>query len=81
MGLRKFPLRKPLIFMITCRCDRKPSKEGAKNRMATLNNPLALTLPVEGMTCASCVGHVEKALTELPGVSDVVVNLGTNKAN
>ena len=49
--------------------------------MATLNNPLALTLPVEGMTCASCVGHVEKALTELPGVSDVVVNLGTNKAN
>jgi len=49
--------------------------------MATSNEFLALTLPVDGMTCASCVGHVEKALAELPGVSQVVVNLGTNKAS
>jgi len=41
----------------------------------------ALTLPVEGMTCASCVSHVEGALGEVPGVSDVVVNLATGKAN
>ena len=40
-----------------------------------------LTLPVGGMSCASCVSHVEGALKELPGVSDVVVNLGTNKAS
>lgn len=40
-----------------------------------------LTLPISGMTCASCVSHVEGALKELPGVSNVVVNLGTNKAN
>ena len=33
------------------------------------------------MTCASCVSHVEGALKELPGVSNVVVNLATNKAN
>jgi Cu+-exporting ATPase len=33
------------------------------------------------MTCASCVSHVEGALKEIPGVSQVVVNLGTNKAS
>ena len=41
----------------------------------------ALTLPISGMSCASCVSHVEGALKELPGVSNVVVNLATNKAN
>ena len=40
----------------------------------------SLNLPVQGMTCASCVSHVEGALKALPGVSDVVVNLATNKA-
>lgn len=40
-----------------------------------------LTLPISGMTCASCVSHVENALKELPGVSKIVVNLGANKAN
>jgi Cu+-exporting ATPase len=32
------------------------------------------------MTCASCVSHVERAIKELPGVSNVVVSLATNKA-
>ncbi|WP_238254681.1 heavy-metal-associated domain-containing protein, partial [Methylorubrum podarium] len=36
-----------------------------------------LTLPVEGMSCASCVGRVERALAALPGASDVAVNLAT----
>lgn len=40
-----------------------------------------IVLPVQGMTCASCVSHVEGALSELPGVDSVVVNLATNKAN
>jgi Cu+-exporting ATPase len=39
-----------------------------------------LTLPVAGMTCASCVSHVEKALNEVPGVSKVAVNLATERA-
>ncbi len=45
----------------------------------TLKSELAL--PVSGMMCASCVAHVEGALKELPGVSNVVVNLGTGKAS
>ena len=37
-------------------------------------------LSVDGMTCASCVGRVEKALKDVPGVLDAVVNLATEKA-
>ncbi|MFC2103060.1 heavy metal translocating P-type ATPase [Bacteroidota bacterium] len=39
-----------------------------------------LSLPIEGMTCASCVSRVEKRLSKIKGVSDVVVNLATEKA-
>ena len=36
-------------------------------------------LPVDGMTCASCVVNVEGALREVPGVSNVSVNLATEQ--
>ncbi|MES2071954.1 MAG: heavy metal translocating P-type ATPase [Pseudomonadota bacterium] len=39
-----------------------------------------LNFNVEGMSCASCVGRVEKALRKLPGVLDVSVNLATEAA-
>ena len=39
-----------------------------------------ITLPVEGMTCASCVFHVEGALNGVAGVSNATVNLATEKA-
>ncbi len=38
------------------------------------------TLPILGMTCASCVGRVERALQKTPGVLDAQVNLATEKA-
>ncbi|MBI1322412.1 heavy metal translocating P-type ATPase [bacterium] len=37
-------------------------------------------LSVSGMHCASCVGRVEKALAETPGVRRAVVNLATERA-
>ncbi len=37
-------------------------------------------LPIEGMTCASCVRRVEKALAKVPGVQEASVNLATEKA-
>jgi Cu+-exporting ATPase len=37
-------------------------------------------LNVTGMTCASCVEHVQKAATDLPGVTKAVVNLATSSA-
>jgi Cu+-exporting ATPase len=39
-----------------------------------------LTLPIEGMTCASCVAKVEKTLRSVPGVADATVNFATEKA-
>jgi Cu+-exporting ATPase len=38
-----------------------------------------LSLPVEGMTCASCVLRVEKTLKKIDGIQDVNVNLATEK--
>ncbi|MEK5760502.1 heavy metal-associated domain-containing protein, partial [Acinetobacter variabilis] len=38
------------------------------------------TLELEGMTCASCVGRVEKALKSVEGVESAHVNLATEKA-
>ena len=38
------------------------------------------TLTIGGMTCASCVMHVERALQGVPGVQGVAVNLATEKA-
>ncbi len=39
-----------------------------------------ITLKIRGMSCASCVAHVEQALRELPGISNVLVSLATNTA-
>jgi P-type Cu+ transporter len=41
----------------------------------------SISLPVQGMSCASCVGRIEKVLRAVPGVSEVVVSLATNKAS
>ena len=40
----------------------------------------ALDIGIGGMTCASCVGRVERALKKVPGVIDANVNLATESA-
>ncbi len=52
------------------------------NMTATLNPPLdaELDIGIGGMTCASCVSRVEKALSKVPGVSTATVNLATETA-
>lgn len=40
-----------------------------------------ITLAIQGMTCTSCVGRVEKALRAVDGVRKVSVNLATEKAS
>nr|MBC7245568.1 copper-translocating P-type ATPase [Chloroflexota bacterium] len=42
--------------------------------------PKQATLPIRGMTCASCAAHVEEALKEVEGVSEANVNLATERA-
>ena len=39
-----------------------------------------VTLNVDGMTCASCVGRVERALKAVPGIQEASVNLATQQA-
>ena len=51
-----------------------------------MNAPLNLaatrqSFPIEGMTCASCVGRVEKAIAAVPGVTTAAVNLATESAD
>jgi Cu+-exporting ATPase len=40
-----------------------------------------LELSIDGMTCASCVGRVERALAKVPGVKSVSVNLANERAH
>lgn len=51
--------------------------------MNTSTDPKSLhfAVPVEGMSCASCVSTVEKAVATVPGVDKVSVNLATEKAD
>ena len=43
-------------------------------------NSQFFTLDIGGMTCASCVSRVEKALNKIPGVEAASVNLATEQA-
>ncbi len=49
--------------------------------MTVKQNIEHLTLPVEGMTCASCVARVEKSISSIEGVKNVAVNFATEKAS
>ncbi|MBV7518232.1 heavy metal translocating P-type ATPase [Ensifer sp. ENS12] len=42
---------------------------------------LSASIPVEGMTCASCVSRVERAIRAVPGVTEASVNLATERAD
>ena len=42
--------------------------------------PVERALDIDGMTCASCVARVEKALLKVPGVASASVNLATQRA-
>ena len=44
------------------------------------NAPKEVSFAVTGMTCASCVRRIEKALHKVEGVSEASVNLATEKA-
>lgn len=44
-------------------------------------SPNSFDLPITGMTCASCVGRVERALRKVPGVTNATVNLANERAH
>ena len=54
---------------------------GTQTAQNTDNTATQWRFPVEGMTCASCVARVEKALGAVAGVTDVSVNFATEQAS
>jgi P-type Cu+ transporter len=64
--------------------DGRPSIEDRSSSQSTTTTPAVTTtelvLPVEGMTCASCVRRIEKALIKVSGVGEANVNLATETA-
>ncbi|MCC2626893.1 MAG: heavy metal translocating P-type ATPase [Thermomicrobiales bacterium] len=56
-----------------------PDTHGTANAIESAG-PTEAVLPIEGMTCASCVRRVEKGLEKVPGVTAANVNLATERA-
>ena len=56
------------------------TQELTTQSVAEVPNDVEAILPIEGMTCASCVRRVEKSLAKLPGVESAAVNLATEQA-
>ena len=50
------------------------------NQQAMNQQQKTLNFDVEGMSCASCVGRVERAIAKVDGVESVSVNLATERA-
>jgi Cu+-exporting ATPase len=75
-GVRELPVEAP---------ERHATGNGAAPTTAPATTDPAdsgeVSLPIEGMTCASCVRRVERALIKVPGVTAASVNLATEKAN
>lgn len=42
--------------------------------------PISTDFGIEGMTCASCMRRVERAISAVPGVASANVNLATERA-
>src|SRR3546814_18226673 len=64
-------------------CRRKASVMTALQPLSPPPDPgraTTIDLPVEGMTCASCAGRVEKALRGVPGVTAASVTLSSETA-
>ncbi|OEJ64781.1 heavy metal translocating P-type ATPase [Magnetovibrio blakemorei] len=56
--------------------DKRPSAVPANGAIAS-----QITLPIEGMTCASCSARIERQLIKLEGVESAVVNLAAETAD
>ena len=65
---------KPVTTTATAR-DTKPATASA--RPAPTPKSTSVAIPIEGMSCASCVARIEGGLRAVPGVTHASVNLAT----
>jgi Cu+-exporting ATPase len=64
-------------LMFTVCCSHNPDSFAHQSMSPSLHT---LALSIEGMSCASCVNRIEKALKGAPGVVTATVNLASEKA-
>ncbi|OAA29003.1 ATPase [Kosmotoga arenicorallina S304] len=72
-----------LVFEVESSIDESELVERIRKAGYEIEKPKELrkiSLEIEGMTCASCVRAVEKAVDKLDGINSVSVNLTTEKA-
>nr|WP_302054785.1 heavy metal translocating P-type ATPase [Burkholderia multivorans] len=58
----------------------EPARAAVTSEPADHKAARSIDLDIDGMTCASCVSRVEKALAKVPGVTHASVNLATERA-
>ena len=58
----------------------RPSPAEVATAESAAPRPQRVNLDITGMSCSSCVHHVEQALSGVPGVAAATVNLATEKA-
>ncbi len=63
-----------------CPLPEPPEAKAAAAEAVAASPAHTLTLGIGGMTCAACVGRVERALRKAPGVSAAGVNLASERA-
>src|SRR5438128_2276817 len=68
-----------MVTMVPLRSKSADQGRG-ESKIAELGKSATLTIPIEGMSCASCVAKIEHGLSAVPGVSRAAVNLATEQA-
>src|SRR5688500_2160031 len=66
--------------MATGHIENRPIEVEENADTKSTNGAIEAVLPIGGMTCASCVRRVERALSKVEGVQSAGVNLATERA-
>jgi Cu+-exporting ATPase len=75
------PAAQPTVQMVTLGPMRKAApQDSALRTQHSGTDTQHLVIPIEGMSCASCVARIEQGLQATPGVLRASVNLATEKA-
>jgi Cu+-exporting ATPase len=78
------PSAQPTVQMVTLGPTSRREATSPGRRPSVLPTPSpsqTLTIPIEGMSCASCVARIEQGLQDVPGVLRASVNLATEQAS